>query len=321
MPGHPESVSPVGQPSPHTPIIGLGTPPGPTELQPPLVLHLGVACSRPAGYQKLNPHGPCRSRRRDRGRPTPTNYTRRTVGVPESPNTPTRIQCPSWNPVINSQRYGHPSDHRPIPLEPLSTQMADDNRSRTNQARDADRRQRQRAIAAELERGNEPEPPLDPADLAAAEATLKPLEFPVTGSDIIAHIGDHELEATTGTYTVEDLFSKTDTVTFDSPIDVRRRIQQPTVATTMKRIEDASDHLPDADPWDSQQNAYVKTFRALKAIDQTDDDTGIQVIRDWIIEQIETEDKLPSSRDVRREAAKYCRTNGYAVRNDDWLGI
>jgi len=42
---------------------------------------------------------------------------------------------------------------------------------------------------------------------------------------------------------------------------------------------------------------------------------------DWIVEQIREKEKKPGSRAVRREAAKFCRANGYEVRNDEWLGV
>jgi hypothetical protein len=45
------------------------------------------------------------------------------------------------------------------------------------------------------------------------------------------------------------------------------------------------------------------------------------VIADWIVDQIDERGKLPSSRAVRRQAAKFCRANGYPVSADEWLGV
>lgn len=59
-----------------------------------------------------------------------------------------------------------------------------------------------------------------------------------------------------------------------------------------------------------QRDAYVKTFAELEAIDADDDDEGIRAIADWIVERIREKETLPGSRDVRREAAKFCRSNG-----------
>lgn len=197
--------------------------------------------------------------------------------------------------------------------------MADDKNGREKQAHDVDRRQRERDVATELERGDETEPPVDSTELADSE--LESLEFPATGTDVVAAIGDREVESDDGSYTVEELVPKTDAETFDSPSAVRVRVQRPTVAAAMKRVVEASETLPNTEVGESQREAYEKTFRELKAIDADDDDEGIQAISDWIVERIRDKEKLPGSRAVRRQAAKFCRANGYEIRNDEWLGI
>jgi hypothetical protein len=88
----------------------------------------------------------------------------------------------------------------------------------------------------------------------------------------------------------------------------------------MKRVVEASEALRNTEFNWAQRKAYEKTFEELKAID-ADDDEGIEAISDWIVERIHDKETLPSSRGVRREAAKFCRANGYQVRNDEWLGI
>ncbi|MGM0398958.1 MAG: hypothetical protein ACQEQY_08185, partial [Halobacteriota archaeon] len=99
------------------------------------------------------------------------------------------------------------------------------------------------------------------------------------------------------------------------------QVQRPTVAAAMKRVVEASQTLPNTDFRWTQRKAYEKTFEELEAIDADDDDEGIRVIADWIVERIHEKETLPTSRAVRREAAKFCRSNGYQVRNDEWLGI
>jgi hypothetical protein len=199
--------------------------------------------------------------------------------------------------------------------------MADDKNSREKQAADADRRQRERDIATELERGDETEPPIDSEALAGFDSELESLEFPATGSEIVAVIGDREIESDDGSYTVEELVPETDAERFDSPSAVRVRIQRPTIAAAMKRVVEASETLPNTDLGESQRDAYERTFRELKAIDADDEDEGVRAIADWIVERIRDKEKLPGSRAVRRQAAKFCRANGYEVRNDEWLGI
>lgn len=199
--------------------------------------------------------------------------------------------------------------------------MADDKNGREKQAGNADRQQRERDIDAELDRGDEPEPPVESAELDDFESELESLEFPATGTKVVATVGDREIESDDGGYTVEELVPETDGEMFDSPDAVRVQIQRPALAAAMKRVIEASKTLPNTDlPW-SQRKAYEMTFQELKAIDADDEDEGIQVISDWIVERIRDKEKLPGSRDVRRQAAKFCRANGYQVRNDEWLGI
>jgi len=199
--------------------------------------------------------------------------------------------------------------------------MADDKRGRDKQARDADRRQRERAIVAALERADETEPPIDETELELFESELDSLAFPATGADIVAAVGDETIESDAGSYPVSALVPDSDTEQFDAPATVRIRVQRPTIAAAMKRIVEASEEHPQESLTDSQREAYEKTFRKLKALDAVDDDEGIPAIRDWIVEQLHENETLPGSRAVRREAAEFCRANGYEVRNDEWLGI
>ena len=199
--------------------------------------------------------------------------------------------------------------------------MADDKRGRDKQARDAERRQQARDLATELERREETEPPIDDAELDEFEGELDRLEFPATGAEVVAVVGDREVDSLEGTFPVAELVPDTDEVIFEAPAAVRARVQRPTVAAAMKRILEAADTYPKADLDTSQREAYEKTVRELKAIDADDEDEGVRYITDWIVEKVHDKEQLPGSRAVRREAAKFCRQNGYQVRNDDWLGI
>ncbi|MBV0923383.1 hypothetical protein KTS45_04150 [Halomicroarcula limicola] len=199
--------------------------------------------------------------------------------------------------------------------------MADDKSGREKQARDAERRQRERDIVAELERGDETEPPVDPAELDDLEAALDAVEFPATGSDVVAAAGDRTLTDGDERYAVEELVPDTDEEWFGSVAAVRVRVRRPRIATAMKRIAEATESLPNAELGASQREAYERTLRELKAIEEDDEDEGVRVISDWIVERIREKERLPGSREVRRQAAKFCRSNGYTVRNDEWLGV
>jgi hypothetical protein len=199
--------------------------------------------------------------------------------------------------------------------------MGDDKAGREEQARDEDDRQRRRDLDAEIERGDEPEPAIDDAELGEIETELERLEFPATGAEIVSTIGDREVASPTERYTVEQLVPNTQRAVFDSPDRVRARIQRPTVATAMKRIVEASEALPDEELDGSQYDAYERTFQELERVSPDDDDEAIAEIRDWIVERIRDKEKLPTSRGVRRQAAKVSRREGHTVRNSDWLGI
>ena len=199
--------------------------------------------------------------------------------------------------------------------------MADDKRGREKQARDADVRQRMRAIREELERTGEPEPPVDVEALAEAAAALESVPFPATGREVVEAIGDVELDAREGPTRADELLPDADAETFDSPTEVRFRLQRPTVASAMKRVVEAADEARDVELSGSQRDAYEKTFTALEDLAPTDEDEGIPYIRDWILDRLAQDGELPGSRSVRREAATFARENGYPVRKDEWLGV
>ena len=199
--------------------------------------------------------------------------------------------------------------------------MADDKSGREKQAADEDRRAREREITAELERGDEAEPPVDAAELVDLEAALEPLTFPATGRELIAAVGDREIDAAGDTYAVADLLPDADMESFDAPAVVSERVRRPAVATAMKRVVEAASTLPDEEFGRSQHEAFERTFRALSDINEVDDEGPVRAIADWVVDRIRERETVPGSRDVRREAAKHCRAHGYEVRDDEWLGV
>lgn len=199
--------------------------------------------------------------------------------------------------------------------------MADDKQGRDKQAHDARNRQRTRDVAEELERMEETEPPVDDEELEDLAAVLEPISFPATGAEVVASVGERQVASPAGTFTVDELLPDTDAVTYDSLGAVEARVRRPTVAAAMKEILEATASLPDETLAGSQWEAYERTLRELAAIDADDEDEGVEEITDWILERLQEKGKLPGSRDVRRQAAKFCRANGYRIRNDEWLGV
>lgn len=199
--------------------------------------------------------------------------------------------------------------------------MADNKQGRDDQADNANRRQRERALRTELERYDEAEPPVDDAELDEIEAELETVSFPATAAEVVEAVGERRVTAGQETYAVQELLPESDAETFEDPDVVRSRIQRPTLATAMKRIVEASASIPNVEFSSSQRDAYEKTIRALQAVDTIDEDEGVRAITDWIVGRIEGQGKLPGSRDVRRQGAKITRESGYEVRNDEWLGV
>ncbi|WP_284012557.1 hypothetical protein [Halobaculum litoreum] len=199
--------------------------------------------------------------------------------------------------------------------------MADDKRGREKQARDAENRRRAREIETELRRGDEPEPPVEHGDVEAIVADLASVAFPATGAEVVAAVGDREVVTAEETYTVAALVPETDRRTFESAAAVGVYVRRPTVASAMKRIVEAVDTLPDASLDGAQREGYERTLRELVAIDAVDEDEGVRAVADWVVERVREKGALPASRAVRREAAAFCRANGYEVRDDEWLGV
>jgi len=199
--------------------------------------------------------------------------------------------------------------------------MADDKQGRDKQAHDAETRRQERALATYLERYDEEEPPVDGDILADIERGAESLEFPATGAEVVDAVGEREIPTDAETYTAEALLPDTDEELFDSPAAVRVRIQRPTVAAAMKRIVEAAGSVREVKLTESQRDGYERTLQELVEIDPIDENEGIPVVADWIVERIRDDRDLPGSRSVRRRAAEYCRANGYEVRNDEWLGV
>lgn len=199
--------------------------------------------------------------------------------------------------------------------------MPDDKRGREKQARNADRRQRERAIAADLERMSETEPEIDEGELAFFETALEELSFPATGTEIVSEMGHRQLDAREDKYSVAELVPATDEETYGDPTAVRKQVQRPTVARAIKRVVEATESVQQTSLSGSQRETYEKTFQALKEINAVDEDEGIHVLTDWIVSELEEIGELPDSRTVRRRASEYAREQGYDVRNDEWLGV
>lgn len=92
------------------------------------------------------------------------------------------------------------------------------------------------------------------------------------------------------------------------------------VTTAMRRIADADEAtVLDSADREQQHEMYRKTLSALVDIDADDENEGVLVVTEWIIDQVEETGKRPSSKAVRRRALKFCEHNGYELPDDSWL--
>lgn len=200
--------------------------------------------------------------------------------------------------------------------------MADDKDGRENQAANAERRQREREIEEAVERADEPEPPIEERDEALGELDheLETHDYPVKGRDLIEAHGDSEVESEGERTTVAETLANVEDETIETAAEAKTRIVRPTVAHALDRIEAASRAMRDGQSLGDRRTAYAKTLHALKSIDADDEDEGIEVVTDWIVDQIEEEGERPKSKVVRKRAAEFARENGYEIRNDEWLG-
>ena len=168
---------------------------------------------------------------------------------------------------------------------------------------------------------DETAPPVATDALDDLEAELDDVSFPATGAEVVAAAGDRTIASDEGLARVAELVPETEAETFAVPADVVARVQRPTIAAAMKRVVEANAAVSNDRLNDSRRKAYEKTLRALKAIDADDDDEGVRVVSEWLVEQLHETETPPDSRAVRRQAAAFCRENGYEIRNDEWLGV
>lgn len=92
------------------------------------------------------------------------------------------------------------------------------------------------------------------------------------------------------------------------------------VESAMRRIREVDTSLAEPDDKEQQHEMYRKTLRALEDIAADDEDEGITVMTNWIIEQMEQTGERPSSKAVRRRAREFCQNNDYEIPDDSWLG-
>lgn len=198
--------------------------------------------------------------------------------------------------------------------------MADDKSGRDEQAHDQERRQRERDLVEELERRDEPEPPIPEADADEIDRVIEAVSFPATGEEVVTTVGETALELGSEQYTVAELVPATEQVEYQSTDELRVQLRRPTVARATKQILEAAGTIQDVEFGRTKREAYERTLQALADKVADDDDEGITVVTDWIVERIHEDGAMPASRRVRKRAAKFCRANRIAVRDDEWLG-
>jgi hypothetical protein len=106
--------------------------------------------------------------------------------------------------------------------------MADNKKGRDKQADDEERRQRERELEEARDRADEAEPPDDePGEtLGDLDEALENHDYATTTDELITAYGDREVESQGGSKSIEELLDPIDDETYDSPDEVRNRIQR-----------------------------------------------------------------------------------------------
>ncbi|AHG03222.1 hypothetical protein HALDL1_06155 [Halobacterium sp. DL1] len=192
--------------------------------------------------------------------------------------------------------------------------MGDTKDGRDKQAQDERRRQIERATKEELTRYHETEPPRELDD------ALEELEYPAPADQVVEAAGEYEVQTEDDAIPVAEVVEESARDEYESPEDARQKLQRPSVAASLRRLETVSRETGLREQFRERRDAYKKTLRALEDVDADDEDEGIAFVTAWLIDEMRENERLPKSRKVRKRAAKFCRSNGYEVRNDDWLG-
>jgi hypothetical protein len=90
------------------------------------------------------------------------------------------------------------------------------------------------------------------------------------------------------------------------------------VDRALRRIRDAGEDV-DSDTVHERLDLYEKTLEAVADVTPEDDDEGVTVVTEWVLDYLDEHDALPSSTAVRDRAAEYCRENDNALPDDSWL--
>jgi len=192
--------------------------------------------------------------------------------------------------------------------------MGDTRDGRDEQGRDRDRRAIERSVREELARWHEVEPPDE------AVAALDDVSYPSDSEAVADAVRGIELSVGEEAIHADEVVALSAPVRFRSAREARLTLRRPSVAAALRRIEGASQRWDHRAAFRERRAAYEKTLRALEAISEDDENEGVTVVTAWIVGELAENDKLPSSRRVRKRAAEFCRENDYEVRDDSWLG-
>lgn len=192
--------------------------------------------------------------------------------------------------------------------------MGDTKDGRDKQAQDEQRRQIERATKEELARYHETEPPRELDD------ALEELDYPAPAERVVEAAGEYEVQTEDDAIPVAEVVEESARDEYDSLEDAGQKLQRPSVAASLRRLDAVSKETGLREEFRQRRDVYKKTFRSLENVDADDEDEGVAFITAWIVEEMRERERLPSSRTTRQRATKFCRDNGYEVRDDSWLG-
>jgi uncharacterized protein YwbE len=98
-------------------------------------------------------------------------------------------------------------------------------------------------------------------------------------------------------------------------VSIQRRLR--TIDNAAVEALDVATRLEARAKAGSQREGYERSLREIERV------AGKQAageLTEWIVEQIHTNEKFPHSKKVRNHGAKICRSQGFSMSDNDWLG-
>jgi hypothetical protein len=183
----------------------------------------------------------------------------------------------------------------------------------TKDGREEVKRGIERAPREELARSHETEPPRELDD------ALEELECPAPAERVVGTAGEYEVQTDDDAIPVAEVVERSSCGRYESADDARMKLRRPSVAASLRRLEAVSQETGLREEFRERRDACERTPRARGRRGRRRGRGHRR--RDGVGRRGDAGQRGgPKLRRARKRAAKFCRNNGYEVREDDWLG-